>query len=57
MPIDVYGCAAKDRDSERDTNASACAPFIKCECLLNVDKNIKTQYQDSAKQSIVLHQK
>lgn len=36
---------------------SGCSPFIKCECLLNVDKNIKTQYQDSAKQSIVLHQK
>lgn len=30
-------------------------PFIKCECLLNVDMNIKTQYQDSAKRSIVLH--
>lgn len=30
-------------------------PFIKCECLLNVDKNSKTQYQDSAKRSIVLH--
>lgn len=30
-------------------------PFIKSECLLNVDMNIKTQYQDSAKRSIALH--
>lgn len=42
---------------ENPTHTSGCSPFIKCECLLNVDKNIKTQYQDSAKQSKVLHQK
>lgn len=43
--------------TEKTPHTSGCSPFIKCECLLNVDKNIKTQYQDSAKQSIVLHQK
>lgn len=41
-------------DALRKTNpyTSGSSPFIKCECLLNVDKNIKTQYQDSAKQTI-----